>query len=118
MVPTHLADMTSDGLFVSETEGGVLTLDSVPGFAFEVAPGSVTFPDGSREGTIAVTPVNTAAIPMPPPMGMQPNFIITVQPGGAHFDPPARMTLPTVDGFPPGAQTEMRSGSSVLPCGA
>lgn len=54
----------------------------------------MTFPDGSREGVIAVAPVNSSRVPMPPPMGMQPHVIVTIQPADAHFDPPARMTLP------------------------
>ena len=34
------------GLFVDETRGGTVTLPEVPGFALEIAPGSVTFPGG------------------------------------------------------------------------
>jgi hypothetical protein len=40
---------------------------------------------------------------------MQPQFIVTIQPSGARFDPPAPLQLPNVDGHPPGAQVEMYS---------
>jgi hypothetical protein len=97
------------GLAVSETEGGTLTLPEIPTFALEIAPGSVTFPDGSREGVVSVTVVNTTKIPRSPNFGQQPRFLITIQPAGARFDPPARFTLPNTDGLEPGQVTEMYS---------
>ena len=84
-------------------------LDEVPGFKLEIPKGSVTFPDGSKEGRISVTAVNANKIPMAPPNGMQPQFIVTIQPTGAKFDPPAPLTLPNVDGHTAGAQVEMFS---------
>ncbi len=86
-----------------------LTLEKFPGFKLEIAKDSVSFPDGSREGYVSVTPVNAASVPMAPPNGMQPRFIVTIQPTGTRFDAPARLTLPNVDGHPPGAQVEMYS---------
>ncbi|OAI20179.1 hypothetical protein A1359_21355 [Methylomonas lenta] len=86
-----------------------LTLPEVPGFALEVKAGSVTFPDGKKTGKLSVTPVNASKIPMAPPNGMQPQFIVTIQPVGAKFDPPAPLSLPNVDGHKPGAQVEMYS---------
>ncbi|MEY3288356.1 MAG: hypothetical protein RLZZ419_598 [Pseudomonadota bacterium] len=86
-----------------------LTLPDVPGFALEVKKGSVTFPDGKKTGQLSVTPVNASKIPMAPPNGMQPQFIVTIQPIGAKFDPPAKLSLPNVDGHKPGAQVEMYS---------
>jgi RHS repeat-associated protein len=85
------------------------TLPEVPGFKLEVAAGSVTFPDGAKSGLLSVTPVNANKIPMAPPNGMQPQFIVTIQPAGTKFDPPAPLTLPNVDGNLPGAQVEMFS---------
>jgi hypothetical protein len=46
---------------------------------------------------------------MTPPNGMQPQLIVTIQPAGAKFDPPAPLTLPNVDGHAPGAEVEMYS---------
>ena len=97
------------GTYVDETHGGVLRLPDFPGFGLEVAAGSVTFPSGSRSGTISATVVHNDKVPMTPNFGQQPRFIVTIQPAGARFDPPARLTLPNMDGLPPGAVTEMYS---------
>ena len=105
LLPIDLAN----GLAVSETEGGTLTLTDVPGFALEVEPGSVTFPGGGHSGIISVTPVHYDRVPMTPNFGQQPRLIVTIQPAGARFEPPARMTLPNVEGLAPGAVTEMYS---------
>jgi hypothetical protein len=99
---------TSGAVFAGPTYVSV-TLDSYPGFKLEIAKDSVTFPDGSTEGLISVTPVNASKVPMAPPNGMQPQFIVTIQPTGTIFDPPARLTLPNIDGHKPGAQVEMYS---------
>jgi len=85
------------------------TLPEIPGFKLTVKAGSVTFPDGSNTGQLSVTAVNANKIPMPPPNAMQPQLIVTIQPTGAMFDPPAPLTLPNVDGHAPGAQVEMYS---------
>lgn len=84
-----------------------LTLPDVPGFALEVKAGSVTFPDGKKTGKLSVTPVNASRIPMPPPDGKQPQFIITTQPIGVRFDPPASITYPNTGGLKPGAEVEI-----------
>jgi hypothetical protein len=101
-------DLTS-GVVVDETRGGTLTLAEVPGFALEVKPGSVTFPGGSRSGVVSVTAVHSDKVPMVPNFGQQPRLIVTIQPAGARFDPPARLTLPNLEGLAPGMVTEFYS---------
>ena len=100
---------TTNKLCVDETHGGTLTLPQVPGFALTVLPGSATFPGGSRTGCVTVTPVNGDKVPMAPGFGQQPRFIVTIQPVGTTFNPPAPITLPNVDGLAPKAVTEMYS---------
>jgi hypothetical protein len=109
-MPIYLLPLDlGQGLVVDETHGGTLTLAEVPGFALEVQPGSVTFPGGSRSGVVSVTAVHGDKVPMVPNFGQQPRFIVTIQPAGARFEPPARLTLPNVEGLAPGRVTEFYS---------
>lgn len=99
---------TANAVWVGK-EDKVITVPELPGFALTVKKGSITFPNGDKEGYVSVTPVNASKVPMPPPNGMQPQLIVTIQPTGARFDPPAPLQLPNVDGHAPGAQVEMYS---------
>jgi hypothetical protein len=96
-------------LCVDATHGGTLTLPQYPGFSLSVAPGSATFPGGSRQGCVSVSTVHGDKVPMAPGFGQQPRFIVTIQPVGTLFNPPAAMSLPNVDGLAPNAKTEMYS---------
>lgn len=98
-----------NGLLVTETEGGTLTLPDIPGFALEIPAGSVTFPGGGKSGLVSVTVVHSDRVPMTPNFGLQPRLIVTIQPAGALFDPPARLTTPNVDCLDPGQVTEIYS---------
>jgi len=100
---------TLHGLAVDATHGGTLTLPDVPGFALTVPPGSATFPGGTHVGTVSVTSVHPDKVPMVPSFGQQPNFVVTIQPPGVRFDPPAALTIPNADALAPGEKTEMYS---------
>jgi len=91
------------------TGGGTLTIPEAPGFSLTFGPGQVTFPGGSKTGCVSVTVVHGDKVPMTPGFGQQPRFIVTIQPAGAVFNPPAAITLPNVDGLRPRAVTEMYS---------
>ncbi len=109
-MPVYLLPIDlSNGIVVDETRAGTLRLPEVPGFALEIAPGSVTFPSGSRSGVVSVTVVHSDKIPMVPNFGQQPRLIVTIQPAGARFEPPARLTLPNLEGLAPGSVTELYS---------
>jgi hypothetical protein len=94
---------------VDPQTGGTLTLSKYPGFSLTIAPGSATFPGGSKTGCVSVTPVNPDKVPMVPGFGQQPRFVVTIQPVGTLFNPPAAITIPNVDGLGPNAKTEMYS---------
>jgi hypothetical protein len=101
---------TNNQLCVTATTGGgTLTMPEAPGFSLTFGPGQVTFPGGSKTGCISVTVVHGDKVPMVPGFGQQPRFIVTIQPAGAIFNPPAAISLPNVDGLPPRAVTEMYS---------
>jgi hypothetical protein len=53
--------------------------------------------------------VHPDKVPMVPNFGQQPRFIVTIQPPGVRFDPPAAVTHPNVDGLAPGEKTELYS---------
>jgi hypothetical protein len=107
--PIYMVKLDTQNAVYAGPDDVVLELDDYPGFKLEIAKNSVTFPDGAREGYISVTPVNAGTVPMAPPNGMQPQFIVTIQPTGTKFFPPAKLTLPNVDAHAPGAQVEMYS---------
>lgn len=108
--PIYLPALNSaNQLCVDATHGGTLNLAQYPGFSLTVAPGSATFPGGSRQGCVSVSTVHGDKVPMAPGFGQQPRFIVTIQPVGTLFNPPAAMTLPNVDGLAPNAKTEMYS---------
>jgi hypothetical protein len=100
---------TVNKLCVDATHGGTLTLPQSPGFSLTVLPGSATFPGGARSGCVTVSTVNGDKVPMAPGFGQQPRFIVSIQPVGTIFNPPAPMTIPNVDGLAPRAVTEMYS---------
>jgi hypothetical protein len=109
-MPIYLLALNlADGIQIAENVGGRLALPAFPGFALDVAAGSVTFPSGSRTGMVSATVVHNDKVPMVPNFGQQPRFIVTIQPAGARFEPPARLTLPNVDGLTPGQVTEFYS---------
>ena len=101
-----------------------LTLTEVPGFELHVLPNSTFLPCGQTDActaeqctgglcqtpvSVSVTQVHSDKIPMTPMDGLQPRFIITIQPAGVHFDPPAPICLPNADGLTPGEMTNMYS---------
>jgi hypothetical protein len=109
-MPIYLLPLdTQDQLCVSPSTGGTLTLPQFPGFSLTILAGSATFPGGSRSGCISVTTVHPDKVPMVPGFGQQPRFIVTIQPAGTLFNPPASMTLPNADGLAPREITEMYS---------
>jgi hypothetical protein len=109
-MPIYLLPLdTAHSIFVDEAQGGTLTLPDYPGFALTIAPNSATFPDGTRRGTISVTAVHVDKVPMVPNFGQQPRFIVTIQPPGVRFDPPAQVVQPNVEGLAPGEITEIYS---------
>ncbi len=87
-----------------------LSVAGVEGLSMLVKAGSMTRADGSMpsEGDpeiLSLNPVHHDDVPMPMPDGAAPPFAWTLQPAGAHFDPPIEITYPNMSGLPAGAVT-------------
>ena len=95
---------------VTGLEDVTLTVDELPGFELTILAGTaITWPEGYPEGQVSVTPVHFDQAPMAPNDGLQSRVLVTIQPPGVKFDPPAPLQLPNVDGFSPGEKVEMYS---------
>ena len=89
---------------VGGDEDVILTIPGLAGFQMKVKANSVTFPDGSRTGTLIVSPVTADKLPMSPPAGGAQFGVAawTIQPAGTRFDPPIEVTLPNASSQPAG----------------
>lgn len=86
----------AQGKVVGGNEDVILTIAGLEGFQMKVKANSVTFPDGSRVGTLIVSPVTADKLPMAPPAGGA-QFGVpawTIQPAGTRFDPPIEVQMP------------------------
>jgi len=98
---------TTGGKLAGGNQQVVIPLAGVDGAEIAIAPNSVTLPDGSREGIIMFSQVQTDKTPMPAPDGVSFDLAWTLQPSGTHFNPPARVTLPNTSGGLPGQEYDM-----------
>ncbi len=107
--PIYLVELDVNNAVTVGSQDVVVTNPDIPGFALDVKQGSVTFPDGSKTGKLSITRVNANRVPMTPPNGMQAQMVVTIQPHGAKFDPPAQITFPNTDGHAPLSEVELFS---------
>ncbi len=85
-----------------------LTVEEIAGLKMLVKAGSMrradgTVPSPADPAVLALNQVHHDDVPMPMPDGAAPPFAWTLQPGGAHFDPPVKVTYPNMSGLPAGA---------------
>jgi RHS repeat-associated protein len=83
------------------------------GVELTVADGAAQFvEDGAIApylGELSVSEVPGAMAPVPLPEGFDPGLLITIQPVGVIFDPPAQLTYPNIDELPVGTSTDIWS---------
>lgn len=83
---------------------GIVTSSRLPGVRLDLRNSVVTNGDGSLfTGRMSITPVEVENVPMPTPAGVYSSSYVTVQPA-VHFDPPAPITYPNLNGAVPGEQ--------------
>ncbi len=92
------------------TQDVELTVAGMEGLKMIVKAGSMTRADGSvpspgDPAIIALNQVHFDDVPMPMPDGAAPPFAWTLQPAGAHFDPPVEVHYPNMSGLPAGSIT-------------
>ena len=89
----------------STTEDTILTVKGIEGLKMTVKAGSMSINgEAAGEGTpIYLNQVHHDDIPMSMPNGAAPPFTWTLQPSGAHFDPPIGIEYPNMSGLPAGS---------------
>jgi len=107
--PVYLLKLDNDNAVWVGNEDKVIQVVGVPGFALNVKKDSVIFPDGSKQGKLSITQVNSWTLPMTPPYGIQPAMVFTIQPHGTQFNPPAPISLPNTSGALAGDEIEIYS---------
>ncbi|MDJ0944568.1 MAG: PKD domain-containing protein [Kiloniellales bacterium] len=73
------------------------------GIRLEIPPGSAKNTDGTDfTGQVSISEVPLALAPAALPEELEPGLLITIQPVGVIFDPPAPITFPNIDQGSPG----------------
>jgi hypothetical protein len=98
----------SNAVVFDNTTDVELTVAGVEGLSLRVRAGSMiradgTVPSPADPAILSLNQVHFDDVPMPMPDGAAPPFAWTLQPSGAHFDPPIQITYPNMSGLPPGA---------------
>ncbi|HYC55740.1 MAG TPA: PKD domain-containing protein [Candidatus Binatia bacterium] len=106
--PVRLPETVSIGLVVGGNADVVVPMPGVAGMTLTVFANSVTFPDTTKIGRVAINQVHLDKVPMTPPGGT--SFLgpaWSIQPPGVLFDPPARVSVPNGEGLAPGSVVDL-----------
>ncbi len=97
LVPIDLSNQKP----VSPTQSALIAVTNIAGFGLTIPQGTASF-DSGNTGSVSVSQVHKDRVPMPPPNGMNPKIVFTIQPEDVRFDPPAPIVYPNVYGYPAG----------------
>ena len=101
-----------DGDSLTQVDPNATTVVNNPnlGITLTVPPHTAKNPDGTDYiGVLSISEVPDALAPAALPDELQFGLLITVQPMGVSFDPPAPLTFPNIENFPPGSTTNLWS---------
>jgi hypothetical protein len=96
--------LTDQAKVVGGDKDVTLTIPGFEGFEMIVKANSATFPDGSKVGSVIVSPIHLDKLPMVPTGGSS-GFMapaLTIQPSGTRFDPPIEIRVPNNANLLPG----------------
>ena len=81
----------------------------LPGLAMDIEADAATFPNGEGMGRVSIVDIPIDRAPMSMPPATAPALLISIQPAGTTFDPPAQLRLPNAEGLPAGYQLDILS---------
>lgn len=100
----------ANGQVVDPTQDTTVTTATIPGAAVTVAAGSLLDQQGNPfDGVLSITEVPTEFTPAALPPGLDPELVVTIQPGEMVFDTPAALSLPNLSGYAPGLMMDLWS---------
>jgi RHS repeat-associated protein len=83
---------------------------AIPGSAVVIAANSLFTPENQPfTGQLSITTVPAELTPAALPAGLNPDLVVTIQPGDMVFTTPAALSLPNRAGFAPGTQMDLWS---------
>ncbi len=107
--PVYLPQLaTSSMATASQTTPVTISNDDI-GVSMVIAAGSASNGQLPYEGDVSISLVPRTFTPSAFPRELNPAMIVTVQPVGVRFDPPAPITFPNIEGFAPGTELELQS---------
>ena len=108
--PFYLPRLDTASLTVIDPDTTTMVVNAALNIALEVVANSAFDGEGNPfTGALSITEVPDALAPAALPENLQPGLLITVQPVGITFDPPAPIAFPNTDELTPGSEVDLWS---------
>ncbi len=100
----------ANGKRIDPLKATTVTTAAIPGVSLFVAAGTLMNQQGTPfTGVLSITKVPVNLTPAALPKGLNPDMVVTIQPGEMVFATPARMTFPNSAGWAPGTKMDLWS---------
>ncbi|QDS86922.1 Putative deoxyribonuclease RhsC [Rosistilla ulvae] len=100
----------ANGQTIDPLNNTTVTTAAVPDTSVEIVAGTLLNQQGtSFDGTLSITEVPMTLTPAALPPGLQPDIVLTIQPGEMVFTAPAPLTFPNRSGWAPGTLMDLWS---------